>query len=115
MFESFNFSEFAVIFAIYVTLLIASQMFMPKLVGLLVNKSNTYMYAPAILVLVTVAAWVATIAIYRWEAAAVLAIGAILEPTITYLRRKSLVAAIIESIDGGVSPVNFNDINGKAL
>lgn len=115
MFASFNFSEFAAIFAVYAVAVVISQIFLPQLVVLMSKASVRNLNFGAVLSLTSLGAWIASIVVFGWEAVAVFIIGSITEVIIGYVRRKTIVAAAIKGFEDATAPLNFNDIDSKAL
>lgn len=115
MFASFNFSEFAAIFAVYAVMVVISQIFLPQFIALMSKASVRNFNFGAVLTITILGVWIASMVIFGWEAIAVFAIGSVTEFIIGYVRRKTILAAVTKGFGDATAPLNFNDIDSKAL
>lgn len=115
MFESFNFFQFFCLLSVYAVLLTISQVYMRPIATWFAKMAVTNFRLSFIAGVAGLVVWIAALIIFGWEAAAVAAIGAVVEPTITYIRRKTILAAVMKNFEDPALPLNFNEINGKTL
>lgn len=115
MFESFNFNQFFALLAIYAVLTVIVQIYLKpisKWIGMqsLVKPKLTTLVTSSLL-----GVWVLTMVILGYEAVAVFAISCVVDPILACIRRKAIVTSVMSAFEDPARPLNFNEINGKAL